>query len=242
MSDHYIDSRTPWMRQSAKTGDRSEPRAESERSGLEDSERTSKNAAAWPTLACVFALFCSASLVSGCVSDSFQVREPLVGAPPTVTFAPEVLLEVDDAGVKWGSGKVGDALRTAWLRNQVFRQVHYPIYPSHKVPVKLRVVASGNIESEAAPGMIKAFFTGLLLFLPVGVIQYEDIFSISALVSVHRDDRSFGPLNVNSSVEADHILFANPESYAKRASDLVLEDFANRISRALSQHPEWFSQ
>ncbi|TKS60166.1 MAG: hypothetical protein EWM72_01593 [Nitrospira sp.] len=137
---------------------------------------------------------------------------------------------------------MGEALSAVLVKNQTFRQVHYPIYPTHKVPLTLKVVASGSIASEEGHGIGKAFITGLLFFLPAGVIQYEDTFSITGSVSLVGDRQSYGPLTIQSSVAANHILFSNPEQYARRASALALEDFANRVSLVLSQHPEWFSQ
>lgn len=231
---------TCWLCRSAKTGGEAGICGWTKRSRLEDSERAITPSTARFTLA--GALLCAGFMLSGCLSDSFEVRQPLTESLPAVTLASEVLLEVDDTTVKWGSGRVGEALSTVLVKNQTFRQVHYPIYPPHKVPLKLKVVASGGIASEKGLGMIKAFVTGLLFFLPAGVIQYEDTFSITGSVSLIVDGQSYGPLTIHSSVEANHILFASPEPYARRASALALEDFANRVSHVLGQHPEWFFQ
>ncbi len=232
--------RSCWLCRSAKTGGEAGICSWTKRSRLEDSESAITPPAARFTL--TGALFCVGLLLPGCLSDSFEVKQPLTESLPAVMLAPEILLEVDDTAVKWGSGKVGEALSAVLVKNQTFRQVHYPIYPSHKVPLKLKVVASGGIASEKGLGMVKAVVTGLLFFLPAGVIQYEDTFSITGSVSLVGDRQSYGPLTIQSSVEANHILFASPEPYARRASALALEDFANRVSLALSEHPEWFSQ
>jgi hypothetical protein len=152
-----------------------------------------------------------------------------------------VLLEVDDSGVKWGAGKVGDALKTVLVKNRTFGQVHYPIYPTHPVPLKLRVSARGDIEADVGGGMAKSIITGLFLFLPVGVLQYRETFTISAEVSVLREGRKFGPLTLESRVAADHTLFAGPDSYTARAGQLALEDLAARLSGVLAEHSDWFS-
>ena len=229
-----------WLCRSAKAGGEAGICSWAKRSRLEDSESAITHPAARFTL--TGALFCAGLLLPGCLSDSFEVKQPLPESLSTVTLATEVLLEVDDTAVKWGSGRVGEALSTVLIKNQTFRQVHYPIYPSRKVPLKLKVIASGGIASEKGLGMVKAVVTGLLFFLPAGVIQYEDTFSITGLVSLVSDRQSYGPFTIHSSVEVNHILFASPEPYARRASALALEDFATRVSLALSQHPEWFSQ
>ena len=83
--------------------------------------------------------------------------------------------------------------------------------------------------------------TGFLLFLPSGVIQYEDTFSIVGSVSDSHHTQSYGPVTVEASVAANHILFSSPESYVRLGSALALDDFANRVSLALNRHPEWFS-
>jgi hypothetical protein len=219
--------RACWLCRSAKTGGEAGICSWTKRSRLEDSERAIPSPAAKFTL--TGALLCVGLLLPGCLSDSFEVKQPLTESLPAVTLASEVLLEVDDTALKWGSGKVGEALSAALVKNQTFRQVHYPIYPSHKVPLKLKVVASGGIASEKGLGMVKAVVTGLLFFLPVGVIQYEDTFSLTGSVSLVGDRHSYGPLTIQSAVEANHNLFASPEPYARRASALALEDFANRV-------------
>jgi hypothetical protein len=115
------------------------------------------------------------------------------------------------------------------------------ISPVHQVPIKIKVVARGDIHAEKDLGMVKAFITGFLLFLPSGIIQYEDTFFLSGSVSVVRDTQNYGPFTVEASVAVNHVLFSIPEPYARRASALVLEDFANRTLLALNRHPEWFS-
>jgi hypothetical protein len=183
-----------------------------------------------------------AALLNGCVQNTFQVQDPARFQGLTSPLGREVLLEVDDSGVKWGAGKVGDALKAALVSNRTFGQVYYPIYPTRMVPLKLRVVAQGDIETDAGEGMAKSFITGFLLFLPVGVLQYRETFTITAEVSVLGEGRKLGPLMVESRVAVDHTLFAGPESYAAQAERLALDNLATRISAALAKHPNWFSQ
>lgn len=208
------------------------------RLGLEDSKNTASCTA---TQSLTGVLLCVNLFISGCLSDSFEIRQPLTSSFPGPALASEILLEVEDTSVKWGSGKVGEALSMGLVKNRIAQQAYYPIYPAHHVPIKVKVVARGDIHSEKGLGMVKAFITGFLLFLPSGIIQYEDTFSISGSVSVIRGTQSYGPLTVEASVAANHILFSSPEPYARRASALALEDFASRTSLALSRHPEWFS-
>lgn len=181
-----------------------------------------------------------AAILTGCVQNSFQVQGGAQTAALKSPLAPEVLMEVDDAAVKWGSGKVGDALKTALVRNGTFSQVHFPIYPSRAVANKLRIIAKGDIETDAGGAVGKSVVTGLLLFLPVGVLQYRDVFTVTADVSVLGEGRKFGPVTVESKVAADHTMFNGPETYALQAQRMVLEDLASRISAALAEHPEWF--
>lgn len=213
-----------------------------QRPGVESKERACSLSTACTSLGLILLALSSIAFVAGCAENSFQVRDPAQERALSSPLASEVLLEIDDASVKWGAGKVGAALKTALVKRQIFGQVHFPIYPTHVVPVKLRVEARGQIESESRAGFIKAIFTGLLMFLPVGVIQYQDTFTINAEVAVVRNDRSLGSFRSQSAVDADHILFATPESYSARAAELALDDLANRISEALSQRREWFSQ
>ena len=152
-------------------------------------------------------------------------------------------MEVDDAAVKWGSGKVGDALKTALVRNGTFSQVHFPIFPSRAIANKIQITAKGDIATDDVGGSVgKSVVTGLLMFLPVGVLQYRNVFTITADVSVLAEGRKFGPVTVESRVAADHTLFNGPETYALQAQRMALEDLANRISTVLAEHPEWFAR
>jgi len=177
----------------------------------------------------------------GCVQPSFQVQGPAQGVALKAPLASEVLMEVDDAGVKWGSGKVGDVLKTALVKNRTFGQVYYPIYPTRAIPNKLQIVARGDMEAESG-AMGKAVVTGLLLFLPVGVLQYRETYSVTADVFVIRDSRKYGPLVVESKVSADHTLFEGPETYAAQVQRMALDDLAGRIASAVAEHPEWFGE
>lgn len=183
-----------------------------------------------------------AAALGGCAQNSFQVQGGAWTVALKSPLAPEALMEVDDVAVAWGTGKVGDALKTALVRNGAFGQVHFPIYPSRAVANKLQIVAKGNIETDSGGAVGKSIVTGLLLFLPVGVLQYRDVFAISAEVSVVSEGRKSGPITVESKVAADHAMFSGPETYALQAQRMVLEDLANRISTALAEHPEWFAR
>ena len=119
--------------------------------------------------------------------------------------------------------------------------MHFPIYPSRAIANKLQIVARGDIEGDSG-AVGKSFVTGFLLFLPVGVLQYQEVFAITADVSVAGEGRGFGPVTVESKVAADHTLFNGPETYALQAQRMLLEDLASRISAALAEHPEWFSR
>ncbi|MBI4534992.1 MAG: hypothetical protein HY708_01850 [Ignavibacteriae bacterium] len=178
--------------------------------------------------------------LEGCAQNTFQIQGGAQAVTLKSPLAAEVLLEVDDVAVAWGPGKVGDALKTALVRSGAFTQVHFPIHPSRAVSNKLQIVAKGNIETDAGAAVGKSIATGLLLFLPVGVLQYRDVFAISAAVSVFSEDRKFEPVTVESKVAADHSLFSGPETYALQAQRMVLEELANRIVAALAKHPEWF--
>jgi len=183
-----------------------------------------------------------AGLLSGCVSNSFTVQS---SAPPREAgaslLASEVLLEVNEGGVKWGAGKVGESLKTALVKNRTFGAVHYPIYPTRPVPLKLHVVAQGEIKADAGDGTAKSVITGLFLFLTAGVLQYKDTFTINAEVSVFRENRKLGTLTVESQVAAHHTMFAGADSYAAQAGEMAIQDFAARLSSVMAEHSDWFS-
>jgi hypothetical protein len=177
------------------------------------------------------------------MQNSFQVQGSTQASARKSPLAPEVLMEVDDSAVRWGSGKVGDALKTALVRNGTFSQVHFPVFPSRAIANKLQVVAKGNMATDNVGASLgKSVVTGLLVFLPVGVLQYREVFTLTADVSVIGEGRKFGPVTVESKVAADHTLFNGPETYALQAQRMALEDLANRISAALAEHPEWFAR
>lgn len=241
-----MDSRWPFldyyrMRAQSAFGRRTSRRDRgTERFGLENYEATPAGTTIGPALK--LASFLLTCLMSGCVQNSFEIRHPAQPRQLKSPLAAEVLLDMDDSGLSWGAGKVGNALKTALVNNRAFGQVHYPIYPVTPVPIKLQVVARGGIVDDPGGGVAKSFVTGFLLFLPAGVIQYRDTFTVNAEVWVHREGRKFGPLVVESRVAAHHTLFAGPDSYNTQAGQLALEDLGARLAAALAEHPEWFSQ
>ncbi len=213
----------------------------SKRRRLENHQATST--AGRSRSAVVLSLLILVTALSGCVQNSFEVQGAAQTPALKSPLAAEVLMEVDDAAVTWGSGKVGDALKTTLVRNGTFSQVHFPVHPSRAIANKLQIVAKGNIgTADVGDSVGKSVVTGLLVFLPLGVLQYRDVFTISADVSVLSEGRQFGPTTVESKVAADHTMFNGPETYALQAQRMVLEDLANRISTLLAEHPEWFAR
>jgi hypothetical protein len=162
-------------------------------------------------------LFCFLAL-NACAQNTFQVQGAIPAVGLKSPLAAEVLMEVDDVAVTWGTGKVGDALKLALVRNGIFGQVHFPIYPARAIANKLRIVARGNIETDAGEALGKSVATGLLMFLPVGVLQYRDVFAITAEIAVLNEAGKFGSVTVESKVAADHTMFNGPESYASQAN------------------------
>ncbi len=213
---------------------------EPKRYRLEDQQTTPTASRRRPALSIAVLLFITA--LSACAQNSFQLQ----GGAPAIDLksplAAEVLMEVDDVAVTWGTGRVGDALKSALVRNGTFGQIHFPIYPARAVANKLRIVARGNIETDAGGAVGKSVATGLLMFLPVGVLQYRDVFAISAEISLLGEGGKSGPVTVESKVAADHTMFNGPETYALQAQRMLLDDLAGRISTALADHPEWFGR
>ncbi len=230
-----------WMRIESTDSSRASRRSgKSKRRRLENHKATSTRIPNRKPLVLISLLL--TVVTSGCVQNSFQVQDAAQTVALKSPLAPEVLMEVDDVAVQWGTGKVGDALKTALVRNGSFNQVHFPIYPSRAVTNKLQIVARGRIESDSGGAFGKSFVTGLLLLAPVGVLQYREVFTVTADVSVIGEGRKFGPITVESTLAADHTMFNGPETYALQAQRMVLEDLANRISASLAEHPEWFAR
>src|SRR2546428_5005836 len=120
------------LRQSALDSKPSRICNKSKRLGLENKERTYPLSTACTSLRLILLALTYVVFLSGCAENSFQVRDPVQERALSSPLASEVLLEVDDASVKWGSGKVGPALKTALVKRQIFGQVHFPIYPTHE--------------------------------------------------------------------------------------------------------------
>lgn len=227
-------------REPTKCGCRPRIGGKSKRRGLENYQAASKTIA--KPIFGILSVLLLLSALNGCAQNSFQVQDAVQTGALNTPLAPEVLMEVDDVAVMWGAGKVGDALKTTLVRNGSFSQVHFPIFPAREIANKLQITAKGGVETDAASAAGKSFATGLFLFLPVGVIQYRDVFTITAEVAVFTKGRKFGPLTIESKVAADHTMFNGPETYALQAQRMLLEDLAGRISAALADHREWFSE
>lgn len=177
-------------------------------------------------------------LLSGCGASS-QVRDAIERPSKASPLAHEIRLEIDESSLKWGDCQLGTILKERLVENKTFTKVHYPIYPPHTDPLKLKVVAHGN-KDEDSTGFLKAFFTGLLLFLPVGIIQYEDNFTVSVDMWVNKKERVLGPVKISSVVEVRHTLFSKAERYTPDARAKGFADLANRIITELRNQEDWF--
>ena len=182
---------------------------------------------------------CVLTLLLASCGISYNIHDPTSSLHPIAPLAKEIVLQVDDTGLRWGTGQVGEVVKNHLINNEVFEKVNYPIFPRYKGPIKIQILAQGDIDEDGI-GVLKAILTGLLFLLPVGIIQYEDTFVIEADIKVTQEGRVVGSFKIKSEVDANHTLFSRAHQYTVGAQKLVLEEFAKRISVELNHHPEWF--
>ncbi|MGD9724315.1 MAG: hypothetical protein AB7U76_24010 [Pirellulales bacterium] len=148
--------------------------------------------------------------------------------------ADAAILQVNGAGLAWGSQGLGETVRDTLIAAGSFREVYYPVEPRNPPALRLMVDARGTVDEEVGLGAVKAAAIGALMFLPVGVIRFNKTYDMDAEVKVLSEGREVKRFRVESETEVSHTMFSTMEDYGPAARKAAFTDLGQRMVAELS--------
>jgi len=145
-----------------------------------------------------------------------------------------VVLDVNDGGVIWGRGELGETVKQTLLEKGAFRQIHYPIVPRDPPANRLSIQANGVIEEEVGLGIVKSIIVGALFFIPVGIIRFNRDFVLDASVSYSENGKAARNFKVHTKTEISHTMFSQTDQYEPAARKAAFSHLGESIIRELS--------
>lgn len=175
-------------------------------------------------------------LITSLSSCGWKVTPPPGQAVPTASrpIAESVVLDVNDGGVIWGRGELGETVKQTLLEKGAFRQIHYPIVPRDPPANRLSIQANGVIEEEVGLGIVKSIIVGALFFIPVGIIRFNRDFVLDASVSYSENGKAARNFKVHTKTEISHTMFSQTDQYEPAARKAAFSHLGESIIRELS--------
>ncbi len=153
-------------------------------------------------------------------------------------IADQVFLKVNDSGVFWGGGKLGEIVRDTLVENGAFKEVYYPVEPRNPPPLRLTIDAKGAVDEEIGLGTVKSIIIGALFFIPVGIIRFNKDFTLEADVSLFKQNKEMRTFKIKSSTEISHTMFSHANEYEPEARRIAFKDLGNKIVAELGKAPQ----
>ena len=168
----------------------------------------------------------------GCWSMRYRPGEREWRAP-VEAGRPGIVVAVDEAGVAWGDGRLGDEIRTALAGSGLFEQAYYPIEPPAAPALRLEVEALADEDENVVWGTIGALAIGYFLFLPALVFPFFDEFEIACSNRLLEDGAEVVSFEVKSEARFVHAIFASAQELRDEAREAVYRDLADQIAARL---------
>ena len=140
---------------------------------------------------------------------------------------------MNEAGVVWGGGQLGEFTRTALVASGAFDEVYYPIEPRNPPPLRLTIDAGGEVDEEIGLGIVKSVIIGALLFLPVGIIRFNKDFNLDAQVVVLKAGQELQRFRVTGATHVAHTMFSDTAGYEPAARQAAAAYLAAAITAQL---------
>ena len=148
---------------------------------------------------------------------------------PHNLIADATVLTVNDGGVIWGRGELGEIVQKTLINRGAFKDIYYPVEPRNPPDYRLIITASGNIEEEIGLGIVKSIFIGMLFFIPVGIIRFHRDFVLDADVTLLKQGHELRHFNSKTETGVSHTMFSDANHYEPEARQKAFEDLALRI-------------
>ena len=158
--------------------------------------------------------------------------------PKALEFAEEIsgqgdtaaILRVNEAGIPWGNGEFGSAIREQLLSQGTFSEVHYRVEPIDPPSTVVEVVGLGKFDEAVVWALFAAAATGYFLFLPAPVMPYFQEYEAELEVRVTRAGEQTHTFRVASSASIVHAIFASPSRYLPDVRTSLIENLSTQVA------------
>lgn len=142
----------------------------------------------------------------------------------------EAILRVNEAGVPWGNGKLGPAIRDALESRGVFSTVHYPVEPDPSGLLRIEVVGLGKLDEAVIWGVLASSATGFFFFLPAPVLPYFQDYEGTLNVTIYDQDQVVSSFEVEAETSIVSAIMAPADDYYEPAVDALVQHLATRVT------------
>ena len=180
------------------------------------------------------ALLLVATCLGGCASwRAGEPGPPIVGDRPR-PIADRVVLEVDETGVAWSRGRMGEVTRQSLIELGSYREVLYADEPLKPPPLRLAIAAVGSTSENSAASTGKKFFIGVLVLLPGGVVTFEKNFTVEARATFSRKGQVLQQIDLANSARLNYTLLYDRGTAEKTLGEAMFQHLAAQLAVRLA--------
>ena len=181
-----------------------------------------------------FALLLGLTHLSGCMSWSVSEPGPPIASSHPPRIADRVLLQVEDAGVAWSRGRMGEVTRQTLIELGCFREVYYPDTPRRAPPLLISMEAVGRIDEHRSAVIGKTIAIVLLAFLPVGVVTFDTDFTLEATAILSKNGRVLREVDLITTARTSVTLFHDRETAEAALGEAMFQHLAAQLAVRLT--------
>jgi hypothetical protein len=164
-----------------------------------------------------------------------RVPEPEPVAPPAAA-AEALVLRVDEGGLVWGDGHLGDEVRRVLLASGHFDAVHYPLVPPDPPTLQLDLSVEGGMR-ENPWNLFAGVLTAYTAFLASAFMPFYADFELHGEGVLSRDGRELRRFPLDLRTHVTHALFAGPERFQPDVRARAYTAAAQRVLSELARPP-----
>jgi hypothetical protein len=160
--------------------------------------------------------------------------------PSRFTPAPSghesAVLRVSANAVPWSSHRLGEVVSRELVSVGTLKTVHYPIEPRNPPPLRIEIVASGEVNEHYVWGTFASILGGASLGLLLPVLPFFEDLDLSSEVTIHEEGEPPRSFRVETNAGVTHAIFADPVAYQDEAAEGAFRALGLRIAEELAVH------
>jgi len=147
------------------------------------------------------------------------------------------VLEVDETGVPWSDGRMGELTRQSLIELGSFREILYADEPLKPLSLRLAITAVGSVSENSAASTGKKIFIAVLALLPVGVVTFEKDFSVEARATFSRNGEILQQIDLVASARLNYTLLYDRGTAERTLREVMFQHIAAQLAVHLKPLP-----